>query len=360
MENFSNNKNNKNNKNMHSSQFLQAISFESLFKAHMRARKCKRFKKEVIEFELNLSKNLWELHFDLLYGKYKIGGYHKFMIYDPKEREIQAITYRDRVVQHSVCDNFLTPLLDRRLFFYNVACRKKKGTSCAVEALKSFMLKHYKTYGNSGYFVKADIKKYFNSVDHSVLKKLLADLHIPFDLLALLYLIIDSYCFSPDKGLPMGNQTSQCFALLYLDEVDRTIKEELRVKFYVRYMDDLIAVIPQKNSAANALASIANGAASRLLFLNKKSQIISFCNGVEFLGRRFFIGKNGKVVQKLTHATKKRVRKRVLKNLFLVKSGKKPIDFLLMSAQSYAGFFCRINSHSYFNNSLSRLARANY
>ncbi len=318
----------------------------------MRARKSKRFKKEVIEFELNLSKNLWALHYDLLYGKYKIGGYHKFMIYDPKEREIQAITYRDRVVQHSICDNFLTPLLERRLVFYNVACRKKKGTSCAVAALKRFMLKHYKTYGNTGYFLKADIKKYFNSIDHDVLKNILLSLNIPEDMLKLLFLIIDSYFFSAGKGLPMGNQTSQCFALLYLNGADRLLKEKLSVKYYLRYMDDLIAIFPLKNSAIKALSLLGGAVEKQKLELNKKSQVITFSNGVEFLGRRFFIGKNGEVVEKLAKQTKKRVRKHVLKNLFLVKSGKKTIDFLLMSAQSYAGFFCRSNSHSYVNESL--------
>ncbi len=343
---------NSGNKNKHSKQFLQAISFESLFKAHMRARKSKRFKKEVIEFELNLSKNLWALHYDLLYGRYKVGGYHKFMIYDPKEREIQAISYRDRVVQHSICDNYLTPLLERRLFFYNVACRKKKGTSCAVAALKRFMCEHYKRNGNTGYFLKADIKKYFNSVDHFVLKRLLADLHVPSDMLALLFLIIDSYCFSPNKGLPMGNQTSQSFALLYLDGVDRVVKENLSVKFYVRYMDDLIAVIPKKIFAVTVLSAIADGAASRLLFLNKKSQIISFGNGVEFLGRRFFIGKNGEVVQKLTRSAKKRVKKHALKNVYLVRHGKKSSDLLIASAESYRGFFRGINALSFLKSNL--------
>lgn len=92
------------------------ISFESLYKAHRVARLGKRHKKEVIEFETLLGENLWSLHFDLKYNKYKVGGYHKFMIYDPKEREIQAITYRDRIIQHSLCDNYLTPLLEKHFY----------------------------------------------------------------------------------------------------------------------------------------------------------------------------------------------------------------------------------------------------
>ncbi len=83
------------------------------------------------------------------------------MIYDPKEREVQAIGYRDRVMQHLICDNYLQPLLDKKLIYYNVACRKGKGTALAIKALRKFMTEHYKKNGTGGYFIKADIKKYF-------------------------------------------------------------------------------------------------------------------------------------------------------------------------------------------------------
>lgn len=119
------------------SSFEEIISFENLYKAHRRARLCKRHKREVIEFELNLSENLWRLHYELKYGKYEIGEYNKFMVYDPKEREIQAIPYRDRVVQHTLCDNCLIPTLERYLIYDNTACRQGKGTHFAIKRLKS-------------------------------------------------------------------------------------------------------------------------------------------------------------------------------------------------------------------------------
>ena len=106
--------------------FDEIMTFENLYRAHRRARLGKRHKKEVILFEANLSQNLWQLYYDLKYEKYSVGDYHKFMIYDPKEREFQAISYRDRVVQHCLCDNFLTPLLDCRLIYDNAACRRGK------------------------------------------------------------------------------------------------------------------------------------------------------------------------------------------------------------------------------------------
>lgn len=158
--------------------FDKIISFECLYAAHRRARQGKRHKKEVIEFEMNLSQNLWELHYDLKYNRYKVGGYHKFMIYDPKKREIQAISYRDRVVQHSICDNYLSPLLEKHLIHDNAACRKNKGTSFAVKRVRKFMTEHYKKYNNNGYVVKLDITKYFLSINHNYLKQKLIKLAV--------------------------------------------------------------------------------------------------------------------------------------------------------------------------------------
>lgn len=292
-------------------EYENIISFENLYKAHRVARLGKRHKKEVVLFEANLSQNLWELHYDLKYGKYRPGGYHRFMIYDPKEREIQAISYRDRIVQHSLCDNFLMPLLERRLICDNVACRKNKGSGYAVSRLREFMARHYKKYKDGGYFVKIDVRKYFDSIDHECLKEQLTRLIRNGRILTLLFLIIDSYCREDGRGLPMGNQTSQCFALLYLDPVDRFIKERLRIKFYLRYMDDMLLIVWEKERAKDALQKITEQIEGRLLKVNPKSAVMAVECGVEFIGWRFSYGKRGKIIQKLRRSTKKRILKKI-------------------------------------------------
>lgn len=301
--------------------FEKIISFESLYKAHRRARLSKRHKKEVVEFELNLSENLWKLHYDLKYGTYEMGGYHSFMIYDPKEREIQAISYRDRVVQHSICDNYLIPLLEKKLIYDNVACRKNKGSSLAYKRLRGFLTDYYKKNGNSGYFVKLDIKKYFPSINHTVLKEKLAQTVSDEKVLNLLFYIIDSYNFEENAGLPMGNQSSQCFALLYLDEIDKFIKRHLKVGYFVRYMDDFILLTQKKEDAKNYLKQVSEKILSLKINLNHKSQIIAVKNGIEFLGWRFDLKTNGKVVQRLRASTKKRILYKVktLKHMVFVK-----------------------------------------
>ncbi|MBR5647092.1 MAG: RNA-directed DNA polymerase [Treponema sp.] len=318
--------------------------------AHQRARLCKQHKREVIEFEAHLSKNLWALHYELKYHKYKIGEYRKFMIYDPKEREIQAIPYRDRIVQHSVCDNLLIPLMEHYLVEANCACRVGKGTDYAVKLLRGFMTSHYKKYSSTGYFIKLDVRKYFPSINHEVLYKKLSRFSFDDDTKWLLHTIIDSYNSNchPELdlgacGIPMGNQSSQCFALLYLDSVDRFIKEKLRVQFYVRYMDDMILLVHNRNTARVYLEKIKREVENNKIYLNSKSAIITVKNGVEFLGWRFFYGVNGRIIQKVKQQSKKRIFEKVRYKKYLYNSKRISAEFMDNCLASYKGHLLRGN-----------------
>ena len=323
------------------------ICFESLYKAHRRARLSKRHKKEVVEFENNLSENLWKMHYDLKYGRYKSGGYHTFMIYDPKEREIQAISYRDRVLQHSLCDNYLMPLLERKLIYDNVACRKRKGSSLAFSRLSRFMAEYYKKNGNKGFFIKLDIKKYFNSIDHPVLKEKLKEIVDDEKILTLLFAIIDDYSFFPGRGLPMGNQSSQCFALLYLDCIDKFIKRNLKIKYYVRYMDDFVLLVRDRDRACHCLNELVKKISDLNIVLNRKSQIIPLKNGISFLGRLFRFDKNGKIIRTLKKDSRRRIWHKIKTNCFLVKSNRKSAAKLQQSIISYKGF-CSVGMNKTF------------
>lgn len=327
------------------------ISFENLYKAHRKARLGKRHKKEVIEFEMNLAENLWTLHYDLKYGRYVIIGYHNFMIYDPKKREIQAITYRDRIVQHSLCDNYLIPLLEKHLIYANVACRKQKGTGLAIALVRKYMLQHYKKYKKSGYFVKLDVKKYFENIDHNILKEKLNKVISSADILKLIDIIIDSYCHHTNCGLPMGNQSSQCFALLYLDKTDRYYKEIMNIRFYVRYMDDIVMIVKTKEQAVKALSEAGFLFQKERIMLNPKSQIIPIKNGIGFLGWNFKITDTGKISQHIRQASRNRILKNVKSIIYHYKGALKS-DRIAASLVSYKGhifkknycFFCHIKN----------------
>lgn len=150
--------------------YEEMTSFRCLYLAHKKARASKQHKKDVIDFENNLSYNLIMLEKELKEGTYKISGYNKFYIYEPKEREIQALSYRDRIVQHTICDNYLTPFYKNRLIFANSACQLNKGTHFARNLLKRYLRKYYNENKTQGYFLKCDIKKYFANIDHDIIK----------------------------------------------------------------------------------------------------------------------------------------------------------------------------------------------
>ena len=290
----------------------ELCSFENLYKAHKAARKGKRHKREVIEFEMNLAENLCRLQYELETRTYRQRGYYHFMVYEPKARSIYAPYYIDRVVQHCLCDNILAPVLEPRLIHDNAACRVGKGTHFAIHRLSRFLSEHYRRHGAAGYFLKCDIQKYFDNVDHAVLKQKLSRVFRESDVFRLLCNIIESYEKTPGKGLPLGNQCSQWFALYYLDSLDRLVKERLRVRHYTRYMDDFVLVHEDKALLKECLHEIQAHCRDVLgLELNSKTQIFLIQNGVDYLGWHHYLTGTGKVVRKLLLVSKQRLRRRM-------------------------------------------------
>jgi hypothetical protein len=296
--------------------YEKICDFQNLYKAHLRARRGKRHKTEVIKFEMDLARNLAVMHERLLNKTYTMHGYYNFVIYEPKKRDIFAAWYPDRVLLHCICDEVLTPLLQRRVIYDNAACQINKGTHFALKRLSKFMREHYKRHGAAGYVLKCDITKYFANIDHQVLKDRLARVVVDKDVRELLFHFIDSYETKglPGKGLPLGNQSSQWFAVYYLDALDRFIKEVLRVKHYVRYMDDLILIHPDKEFLNDCLVRVREFIEGKLkLELNERTQIFPVRNGVEFLGWRFHLTETGKVIRTLKAQSKLRYKRRLKK-----------------------------------------------
>lgn len=292
--------------------FEKIWDFHNLYKAHTVARRGKRTNRETIEFEMNLSENLTYLSQAIRNKTYRIKGYYHFSVYEPKERKIHALHYADRVVQHCLCDEVLVPLLDKHLIYDNAACRVGKGTHFSLNRLKLFLQKFYKKYGNEGYFLKCDIRKYFDSIDHAILKEKLRKVIKDEDVKWLLWQIIDSYETKPGKGLPLGNQTSQWFALYYLDGLDRLVKEKLHIKYYTRYMDDCVLIFHEKQYLKECLVKMKEVVEKDLLLeFNQKTQIFPICNGVDYLGFHFYMTKSGKIIKKVRTQTKKKYRKKL-------------------------------------------------
>lgn len=291
--------------------YEKIYDFKNLYKAHTVARRGKRNTREVIEFEMNLSENLVILSNELKNGSYKMREYYSFAVYDPKYRIIHAQHYRDRVVQHCLCDEVLAPILDKKLIYDNAACRIGKGTHFAVGRVSKFLHDFYNKNGTSGYFLKCDIRKFFDNIDHDVLKKKLSKAIEDEDVLNLLYRITDSFEVKPGKGLPLGNQTSQWFAIFYLDTLDRLIKEKLHIKYYSRYMDDCVLICESKEYLHQCLEQMKQCANELKIEFNEKTEIFPLKNGVDYLGWHIYLSDSGKVIRKVKQQTKYKYKKRL-------------------------------------------------
>lgn len=263
--------------------YEEIVSFENLLLASKKAFRGKRDRPKVAEFYFELEKELIHLREELLNKTYEPRLLRTFLIYEPKEREIGASDFRDRVVHHAVC-NVIEPIFERSFIYHSYACREGKGTHRAIKDAQCFSRKYR-------YFLKCDIRKYFASIDHKILKLILAKKFKDPDLLRLLYIIISSS--GPDsneKGLPIGSLTSQHFANLYLDVFDHYIKDSLRIKAYLRYMDDFILFSDEKPELHFLYVKMKNFLGSELqLQLKENATVLApVTDGVPFLGFRIF------------------------------------------------------------------------
>lgn len=291
----------------------EIFTFENIYNAHKKCRRSKQHKGEVIRFEVNISENICKLQKEIISKKYKVGKYKEFIIYEPKERLIQALPYRDRIVLRCFCDNVLIPKIEGKLVNDNIACRKGKGTKYGMDRLKYFLQKEYfKKNDNKVYYLKCDIRKYFPSISHEILINNLKKVDFSDEEFWFINKIIKEQPENSEKGLALGNQTSQWFALYYLNKIDRLIKEKLKIKCYIRYMDDFILIHRDKNYLQNCLKIINKVCNEELkLELNQKTQIGIAYNGIDFLGFNHILTSSGKVIRKLRLSSKQRMRKHI-------------------------------------------------
>lgn len=229
---------------------LEAMGdYGNVQKAYNKARKCKRHRKDVLIFTKDKEENLDKVREDIINLAYEPSKYHYFKVYEPKERQIMALPFYDRVVQHAI-NNVLEPIFDKRFISQSYACRKGKGMHAASDTLKEWLYEWNKYHPDQPlYAIKADIHHYFQSIDHAVLKTEIRKVIKDAGVLALLDRIIDHNGNMPDGvGIPVGNLTSQLFANIYLDALDQFIKHELGVEAYIRYMDDFVILSPDKEN----------------------------------------------------------------------------------------------------------------
>ena len=256
---------------------------ENLRLAFSKAARGKRDQPEVISFARNFQSNMAKLQDQFLKKEFDIGHYHFFVIRDPKVRKICAASFPERVLHHAIM-NLCEDTLEAKHIYDSYACRKGKGNLRAVLRAQQF------TRRNSWY-LKLDIHKFFDSIDHAVAIRFLEKAFQDADLIALFKKILSTYQSSPGKGIPIGNLFSQHLANYYLCRLDHWLKEVRKIKDYIRYMDDFILFASDKRRLAQELPEIQAFLEKHLCLKLKNSiQLNQVCFGVPFLGYRIFPG----------------------------------------------------------------------
>lgn len=264
--------------------------YDNLFLAYKKSRKRKTQKKYVIEFEKNLNENLSALEYELRAQTYKPKPLETFVVNDPKTRRISKSDFRDRIVHHAIC-NIITPIFETEFIYDNYANRIGKGTTKAIERFEKFQKKATKNNTQKAYALKADVKHYFENIKHKILIDIIGKKIRDSKCMRLITIILKNHQTTIlGKGMPLGNLTSQFFANVYLNELDQYIKRKLRIKYYIRYVDDIIILENDKIRLENYKRLI-----NQFLKYNldielhpEKTGVRQINRGIKFLGMRIY------------------------------------------------------------------------
>ena len=293
--------------------FYENLTYEKLLEAHIKSRKGKGYRKEIILFNLKQEEYIMYLLEKLKNKTYKHGGYTTFYISEPKVRKIEKSRYIDRIVHRWVVDNFLELYFVPQFIYSSFACLKNKGMHKSAKYVQEKM-QHCKRIWGEYYILKMDIAKYFDNINKNILLDIIKikDENILW--------LIKEILFSQkrEKGLEIGNYTSQMFANIYLNEVDQYVKHKLKIKYYCRYLDDSVLMVKTKKEAKEALKKIQIFLKEKLeLELNKKTQIFKNKQGVNFCGYKI-----NEYRMKIRDKGKRKLKKKIKKLKYEIKIGK--------------------------------------
>lgn len=321
--------------------YADLVSPENLFVAFDEFKRGKRKKEDVMCFEKNLEENIFELSEQLISKTYSHGSYTNFTICDPKYRIISKASVRDRVVHHLLF-GYLYAVFDKTFIFHSYSSRLGKGTHVGVKNFHKKMREASMNFRKPCYALKCDIKKFFANINHTILTGLLAKKVNDPGILWLINNIIESYPNTLDTGLPLGNVTSQLFANVYLDQLDRFIKHDLHVEHYFRYADDFVLLHQSKDYLQELIEPI-DSFLERELKLRLHPQkvfIRKLKQGIDFLGYVCFPH-----CRTIRTKTKKRMFKKSNQRKNELTAGEIINKSFNQTLQSYIGLLKHANGH---------------
>ena len=310
---------------LHNGENMTIEELTTLEKLNEAFRQCSRishWKESTQRYKVNLLPNNIELQKELRNGTYKISKTTGFELRERgKLRHIEAPAIRDRIVQKVLCQYILVPQLTRPLIYDNYASLKNRGTSFARKRIVALIQKYIRKHGTEGYILQIDIKQYFGSIDHDILKELVHKrIHETPEIMNLIDHVIDA---SVDKGLNLGSEAPQIFAIYYLSPVDTYVKTVRGVKYYGRYMDDIFVISDSKEELKSILEDIKAQLRHLKLEINeKKTHITTLKHGFTFMQIKYnVIAETGKIIKRPTHSKIVRERRRLKKYKILYDKG---------------------------------------
>lgn len=266
--------------------FDDNLKFKYMYEAYERASEGKRECKEVILYEMDLANNITTTLKELLNGTYRVGKYNEFKITRPRERSIKGLPFKDKVVQQWYVEQFIKPIFIPKFIVDSYACTPGKGVNSAVQKLKRYMYNANQKNPDS-YILKCDISKFFYAIDKSILYKIIERYIKDEKVLKLTKIFI--YDNRELVGIPIGNYASQYFANIYMSIFDHFIKEKCKIKYYVRYADDFVLILENKEQCKKIKKEIEEFLEEKLhLKLNNKTNYFKLKDGVNFLGYKVF------------------------------------------------------------------------
>jgi retron-type reverse transcriptase len=310
------------------------IDFENVYHAYRAVARGKRYRQESLDFKYALEDNLCALSNELVWDMYKPSIMRQFWIIDPKKRLISAPAFRDRVVHHALCQ-IIEPVFEKRFINESFACRVGRGTHAAMEHTVSCVRQAKRQWGHY-WVLKGDVHKFFPSIHHDTLYRIMGRAIRDTKVLHLINLIIRSY-ESPDRdgwGIPIGSLTSQLFANIYLDQLDHYLKEVCQVPYYARYMDDFVVLHQDKRVLQSLLCKIEDYLHDELMLnLNPKTGIFPGKQGIDFCGYRIW-----PTHIKPRKSTVKRAKKRLKKMAIQYRTNPAILDHAKASLNSFLGY----------------------
>ena len=325
--------------------FDEVFTYSHLYKAYKCCCRNVGWKASTQIYKANAVYNLYLTYNRLKNGTFKSDGFFEFNIFERgKVRRIRSVTIRERVVQRCLCDFSLTPMLQRQLIYDNGASSKGKGYTFSINRLVKQLHHFYNVNkSNDGYILLFDFSKFFDSLEHGLLKSILNKTYTDTRIKKLAYHFIDMF---GEKGIGLGSQISQNLALVSVNKMDHYIKEVLKIKGYGRYMDDGYLIHKDKEYLKYCLSEIRKMCNELGVKLNEnKTRIVKLEKGFTYLKIRFFLTPSGKIIKKIFPKSVTRMRRKLKKFKKFVDIGTMSKFDVYQSFQSWQSHTIGLNAY---------------